>query len=353
MHMKIVRFVPLLAVLAVALLAAGCGGGGGGSSESVPSGDIATVGSDPITKAQYDQLIALAKSEAKAQHQPVPKVGTTAYKTMSDRVVAYLVAVTEYQQKAKQLGVTNAAVDSGVQKQLDKIKKVTFHGNKALYESQLKASGLTEAQLKYELHGQVLAQDVFNKVTKKVVVTPAAIQKFYDNNKAQYTTAESREVRHILVSSKSKAQSIRSQLVQGAAFATLAKKYSTDTSSAKTGGKLCAVHGQGTPPTGCISTVPPFDKAAFSLKTNEISQPVHSTYGWHIIQAVGPIKPAKIEPLKSVQASIKTSLLDSKKSAAVQTWLKNLKKEYAKKVSYQTGYAPAATATTGTTTTTG
>jgi foldase protein PrsA len=351
MHMKNVRFMPLLPLLAVvALLAAGCGGGGG-SSASVPSGDIATVGSDSITKAQYDALIALAKSEATAQHQPVPKVGTTAYKTMSDRVVAYLVAVTEYQQKAKELGVSDSTVNSGVQKQLEKIKTVTFHGNDQLYKTQLKASGLTEAQLLYELHGQVLAQDVFNKVTGKVTVAPAAVKKFYDANKAQYTTAESREVRHILVSSKSKAQDIRSQLVKGAAFATLAKKYSTDTSSAKTGGRLCAVHGQGTPPTGCIATVPPFDKAAFSLKTDEISQPVHSQYGWHIIQAVGPVKPATVEPLKTVQATIKASLLSSKKSAAVQTWLNNLKKEYAKKVAYQTGYAPAATTTTGATTT--
>jgi foldase protein PrsA len=349
MHMKIVRFVPLLALLAVALLAAGCGGGGG--SQSVPSDDIALVNSAPITKAEYDQLIALAKSQATAQHQPVPKVGTTAYKSMSDRVVAYLVAVTEYAQKGKQLGVTDAKVNAGVEKQLDKIKKVTFHGNKKLYESQLKASGLTEDQLKYELHGQVLAQDVFNKVTGKLKVTPAAIKKFYDSNKAQYTTAESREVRHILVSSKTKAQSIRSQLVNGAAFATLAKKYSTDSSSAKTGGKLCAVHGQGTPPNGCIATVPPFDKAAFSLKTNEISQPVHSNYGWHIIQAVGPIKPAKVTPLKNVESTIKANLLSTKKSAAVQAWLSNLKKEYAKKVVYQTGYAPATTATTGATTT--
>ena len=118
--MKIARFVPLLALLAVALLAAGCGGGGG--SQSVPSDDIALVGSDPITKSQYDQLIALAKSQAAAQHQPVPKVGTTAYKSMSDRVVAYLVAVTEYAQKGKELGVTDAKVNAGVQTQLDKIK---------------------------------------------------------------------------------------------------------------------------------------------------------------------------------------------------------------------------------------
>ena len=68
-------------------------------------------------------------------------------------------------------------------------------------------------------------------------------------------------------------------------------------------------------------------------------------------QAAIASKVGKVEPLKNVEATIKANLLSTKKSAAVQTWLNNLKKEYAKKVSYQTGYAPATTATTGATTT--
>jgi foldase protein PrsA len=349
MDMKIVRFLPLPVLLAVALLAAGCGGGGG--SQGVPSDDVALVGSVPITKQQYEDLLTAAQSQYKARKQAFPKVGTTDYKSLSDRAVAYLVQQTELEQKAKQLGITSAAIDSGVQKQIDKIKKVQFHNNKKLYEDQLKAAGLTEAQLRLDLHGQVLAQDIYNKVTSKVKVANSKIKDFYTANKAQYTTDESREVRHILVSSKAKAQNIRTQLVNGAAFGTLAKKYSTDTSSAKQGGKLCVAHGTGTSPSGCIQTVPPFDKAAFSLKTNEISQPVHSTYGWHIIQPVGPIKPGNVETLKSVQASIKANLLSTEKTAAMQTWVNNLKKEYLHKVVYQTGYAPASTATTGATTT--
>ena len=352
MNMKNVRLLPLLLLLAVTVVAAGCGGGGGGSN-SVPSGDIALVGSDPITKQQYDNLLAAAQSQYKARKQAFPKVGTTAYKTLSDQAVSYLVQEAELEQKAKQLGIKPATVQAGVQKQIKKIKTQTFHGNEKLYKAQLKASGLTEAQLELDLHTQVLAQDIYNKVTSNVKVTEGAVKDFYNANKAQYTTASSREVRHILVSSRAKAESIRSQLVKGGDFATLAKKYSTDTSSAKQGGKLCAAHGSGTPPTGCIQTVPQFDKAAFSLKTNEISQPVHSTYGWHIIQALGPVKPGKVTPLKTVEATIKTNLLSTRKTAAMQTWVNNLKKEYAKKVVYQTGYAPASTATTGLTVTTG
>ena len=90
-------------------------------------------------------------------------------------------------------------------------------------------------------------------------------------------TPKTREVRHILVNSKSLADTIETKLKNGASFAALAKKYSKDTGSAAQGGKLCVAHG-GTSG-ACQQTVPPFDKAAFSLKTDELSQPVKSVYG--------------------------------------------------------------------------
>ena len=79
------------------------------------------------------------------------------------------------------------------------------------------------------------------------------------------------------------------------------KQYSKDTGSAAQGGKLCVAHG-GTSG-ACSQTVAPFDKAAFSLKTNEISQPVKSVYGWHVIQALGPVKAAHTQTFAAGQGS--------------------------------------------------
>ena len=150
-------------------------------------------------------------------------------------------------------------------------------------------------------------------------------------------------MRHILVNTKKLADGLEAQLKNGADFAALAKKYSKDTSSAKNGGKLTISKGQ---------TVKPFEDSAFSLKTNEISAPVHSTYGWHIIQALGPVTPAKTTPLKSVKTQIQQSLLSTKKTNVMTTWVNDLKKSFEPTIAYQAGYAPATTATTGTTGTT-
>ena len=91
--------------------------------------------------------------------------------------------------------------------------------------------------------------------------------------------------------------------------------------------------------------MPPFDKASFSLKTNEISAPVKSVYGWHIIQALGPVKPAHTQTFKEVESEIKANLAQQKKQTAWTEWLAKVKKDYDGKVSYATGYAPATTTT--------
>jgi foldase protein PrsA len=246
----------------------------------------------------------------------------------------YLVQQSELEQKGNDLGVT--VTDKDIDKRLVKIKKQYFGGNETKYRAQLKAQGLTEPQLRLDLKAQLLSERLYNKITGKLKVSDAEITKYYNDNKAQYGTAASRDVRHILVNNKKLADTIEAQLKNGGSFAALAKKYSKDPGSAKVGGKLTITKGQ---------TVAPFDKVAFALKTNQTSPPVHTQYGWHIIQALSAVKPAKTTPLSSVKAQISQQLLQTKRTAAMTKWLDGVKKQYAKKISYQAGYAPASTGT--------
>jgi foldase protein PrsA len=333
----------LLALVLVAALAA-CGGGG--NSGPVPTDSIAQVGSTPITKATFNGLMAVAFARYKSQGQPTPKIGTPTYTSLRDSAVNFLVQQAELQQEADKLGVSVSQKD--IDKQVETIKKTYYQGNEKKFADALKKDDITLAQLEqYELRPNLLGQKLQTKVTENINVSDAAAQKYYNANKTSFTTPKTREVRHILVNSKSLAQRIETQLKNGASFATLAKKYSKDTGSAAQGGKLCVAHGGQSG--ACQQTVPPFDKAAFSLKTNEISL-VHSQYGWHVIQPIAAVKPAHTQTYAEVKSQIQANLASQQKQTAWTKWLAKMQGDFKGKVSYATGYTPPATTSAATTT---
>jgi parvulin-like peptidyl-prolyl isomerase len=330
--------LPILTLaVAAALLGAGCGG----DKASLGGSDVAVVGSTHITKTQFDALMSQAKNSFKSQGRPFPKAGTQDFQTLKNQAVTLLVQQAEREEKAKDLGIE--IDDKKIDARLRQIKKQYFQGSEKKYLAQLKKQGLTDEQVRRDIKAQLISEEVFKKVTKDVKVTDADVHDYYIQHPQLYAQPQSRDVRHILVKTKKLADSIYAQLKAGGDFAALAKKYSTDPGSKSTGGKLTVSRGQ---------TVPPFDAKAFTLKVNELSRPVKTQYGWHVIQALGPVKPAKTTPEKQVAASIKQQLIQTKKNEEMTNWVNSLEKDFKGKVDYATGYTPPATAT-GTTTTTG
>jgi parvulin-like peptidyl-prolyl isomerase len=177
-------------------------------------------------------------------------------------------------------------------------------------------------------------------VTEGIKVTDKEISDYYEKNKDQYGTPESREIRHILVPTKKQADQLYDQLRGGANFAALAKKFSKDPGSAAQGGKMTIAKGQ---------TVATFDQTAFLLGKNVLSRPVKTQYGYHIIQALSQVKPATTTPLKDVKETIRTQLLQEKRDAAMAKWVDDVKKDFDDTTSYQVGYEPPKPVTTPTT----
>src|SRR5215210_5924598 len=332
--MKISRLALLLCALA-ALVLAGCGGG----SDKVPADAVAVVDGQEIAKTDYDALLAQAKKSYTNQKREFPKAGSQEYQTLKNQAVQFLVQREQFEQKAEDLDVE--VTEKQVDARLAQILKQYFGGDKKKYAAQLKEQGLTEKQVRNDIRAQIVSEKIFEQVTGDVKVTDADIEAYYEKNKAQYSQPESRDVRHILVKTKKQADDLYTQLEGGADFAALAKKFSEDTGSKANGGKLTISKGQ---------TVAPFDRTAFLLKTNEISRPVKTQFGYHVIQALGETKVAKVTPLKDVKASIRQQLLQTKKNEAMTKWVEDLKKDYDDKVAYAVGFTPPPTAT-GTTTT--
>jgi parvulin-like peptidyl-prolyl isomerase len=323
---------------ALALAASACGGGGAEkkTSADVPPDAIAVVGDQAISKAEFQRLMDRARKNYELQKRPFPKPGTAEYNNLKNQAVVYLVQKAEYEQEAKSLGVT--VTDAEVQKRLDEIKKAQYGGSEAKLAADLKKNGLTLEQAKDLLRYRLIQEGIYKKVSSNAKVTDAEVRNYYEHNKTQFGQPATRAVRHILVKSKARADEIYAQLKSGADFAQLAKKFSQDTGTKSAGGKYTASKG---------NDAPEFDKVAFALKTGEISKPVKTQFGWHIIEALGPVKPAKATPFENVKQSIRQQLITQKRSNALSMWQKSLEQRYKNQIAYAVGYKPPKSATSG------
>jgi parvulin-like peptidyl-prolyl isomerase len=168
-----------------------------------------------------------------------------------------------------------------------------------------------QEQLKFQRQN-LLAQAMFEDLQSGIKVDDSLVQLYYDAHKNEY---ESVKAKHILIRVKgapmpgaegkpeltdeqalAKAQEIRQKLVAGGDFAAIAKTDSDDTGSAQQGGDLGEFR------RGMM--VPPFEKEAFSLKVGDISEPVKSPFGYHIIV----VQEHKLKTLADVRPDIEKSL---------------------------------------------
>ena len=173
------------ALAAVTLVAAGCG-----DTDEVPADAVAVVDGTPITKASLEELLARAKKSYAAQQRDFPKAGTADYQTLQNQAVAYLVQREEYANEADELGVEVS--DEEITKKVDEVKKQYFQNDQKKFEAGLKQQGYTVEALRQDLVSQLISQKIYESLTKSVKVSDAELQKYYDENKTQYSVAESR-----------------------------------------------------------------------------------------------------------------------------------------------------------------
>jgi foldase protein PrsA len=319
----------VLVVLALPVLLAACGG----DEIKVPAGAIAAVGSGVVTQEQFDQIWKQAEAQYKSQEgaPEFPKAGTAQYKQLRASIVNYLVQNQVIKDKAAEMKVT--VTDKQFQTRMKQILQQV--GGQKKLDQLLKQQNVTQAQLEEQLKAQMLQEAVQAKVYAGIKVSDAEIQKYFADpaNKSQFNVEESVDARHILVKTKAEAEKVRALLEADntdANWKKVAAQYSTDTGSKSNGGSL------GNFPRGRM--VKPFENAAFALKVGEISEPVKSQFGYHIIE-VTKKTPASKQTLEQAKTTIEQQLKYQKQTTAWEDWLKEALAGAG--IAYAAGFDPA------------
>ncbi|TWT11159.1 peptidylprolyl isomerase [Planomicrobium sp. CPCC 101079] len=252
----------LTVTLAASVLALSACSGNGSDSEVVVSSEVGDITKNDL----YEEMKASVGEQA-VQILMIEKVLGENYEVTDEEVDA------EYKKSQEEMGES--------------------------FDQFLAQNNQTEESYKKVIRLNLLQEKA---LTEDVEVTDEEIQKQYDRQGTELNA------RHILVADEATAADIKKQLDEGADFAKLAEENSTDPGSAANGGNLDWF--------GAGAMVPEFEEAAYNLEVDEISEPVQTQHGFHVIQVLEKRKVEDQPALEDQKEAIRTELAVAKADQA-------------------------------------
>ncbi|MBM3274354.1 MAG: peptidylprolyl isomerase [Candidatus Sericytochromatia bacterium] len=185
--------------------------------------------------------------------------------------------------------------------------------DEASFKKALQENGITPETLREQVRIGLIVEKLRDEMTKDASVSLADAQKYYDANRPRFEQAEEVKASHILLKTEAEAKDVHAKIKGGGDFAQLAREKSEDSGSKPQGGDL-GYFGKG-------RMVKEFEDAAFGLGVGEVSRPVKSQFGYHVIKVVDR-KKARTRPFEEVKGELVAQQEREKKETSFRDWIK-------------------------------
>ncbi|MDF2502962.1 peptidylprolyl isomerase [Clostridium sp.] len=294
------------------------------TEQGIMKSTVAKVNDEKITRGQLDDRMKGIISQIKQQYgdnYTSNDQAVEALKQQKQSMLDEMVTETLLLQKAKSMKLvpSDSELNTEVTKQYNSTK--SQYKTDAEWKTALSQNGFTDASLKEQIKNGVIINKVVDNVTKNVKVTDKQIQDYYNANQSQFTTQPNKvHLAHILVKTQADAQKAKDRIDKGEDFAKVAKEVSTDTGSKDNGGDLGDLEEANS---GLDAT---FLKAGLALKPGEVSAPVQTQFGWHVIKCITKTE-YPVKKLDEVKSDIKDTLIKTAKQDATTKAIDKWKKE--------------------------
>lgn len=283
---------------------------------------VAVVNGTVITRGELDQELQVVRQRFGRAGKAI---GGPQLSQLKPQVLESLIGRELLFQEAKDAGIR--IKDESISAQLAKLKQ--RFADEAAFKKAMSRMHLSEKDVRQQIRrGMTIQQWIDGKFVKTISVPEKDVKKYYDTHPKMFQRPEEVRASHILIKVDQKAdektklkarkelEEIQKKLLKGEDFAKLAKKYSQGPSAAKGGDLGFFRRGQ---------MVPPFEKAAFSLKPGKVSDIVVTRFGYHLIK-VTDRKPGKTFSYPEVKEKLARFLKERKVSKAIEAHVKELKK---------------------------
>lgn len=320
-------------IIALTLSSLLCISAVGCSSKKNNSDIVAKVNENNITIEDFKVTLALNKIDLESKYgstvwETEVENGVKFKDTFKNRVLKGMIDVEAVCEEAKKDGLTPS--EEEIDKAFDELNKNLYANEN--YKKILEDLKISDTCIKSQVEKTLTIQKYTENFDKNLKISDEEMKKYYEEHKADYYKDEVK-ASHILISTvddngkelseakkkeaKKKAEEVLKKAKSGEEFSELAKEYSDDSGSAANGGDLgYFTKGQ---------MVQPFEEAAFSLKSGEISGLVESEYGYHIIKVYDKID--KQLTFDEVKDEIKKTLTEDKYMESIEAITKKAKVE--------------------------